>query len=107
MAGDMAQPDYVGLILPILTKVFGLFIPALLAVIALRAWMPSLLGHVGEARVRRALERLLPEVANDLILPDSRSGLTQIDHLALTSKGFLVVETKNYSGSIFGKEREP
>ena len=31
-----------------------------------------------------------------LVLRDGRGGLTQIDHLALTTDGLLVVETKNY-----------
>jgi len=91
----------------ILAKFFLLFILAVLVVRALRARGHSLLGRAGEAQVGQVLQRLLPEVANDLILPDGRSGLTQIGHLALTCKGLLVVETKDYSGSIFGYRREP
>ncbi len=82
-------------------------IPAIAAVLALKALLPRLLGWAGEARVGARLKRLLPEVRDDLILPDGRGGLTQIDHLALTPAGLLVVETKTYSGLILGQAHEP
>lgn len=56
----------------------------------LHAWLA---GRRGEAAVSRALRRRLAHVADDVILPDGRGGLTQIDHLALTPTGVLVVET--------------
>jgi hypothetical protein len=52
------------------------------------------------------LRRYCREVVDDLILPDGRGGLAQIDHLVLTSAGLLVVETKNYGGLIFGETRD-
>ncbi|TCT22813.1 nuclease-related domain-containing protein [Thiobaca trueperi] len=64
-------------------------------------------GREGEAQVGRALERLFPAVAHDLILPNGRGDLTQIDHVALTPKGFLVVETKHYRGMITGQTEDP
>lgn len=81
-------------------------IPLLLLSAALRRLFPQVLGWTGEARVGREFARLFPEVANDLILPDGRGALTQVDHLALGSGGILVIETKHYSGRIFGRERE-
>jgi hypothetical protein len=60
----------------------------------------------GEAVVARILKRYCVAVANDVIFPDGRGGLTQIDHLALTSRGILVVETKHFAGLIFGRERD-
>ncbi len=68
--------------------------------------MPRVRGRVGEARVGAVLDRIGTETLHDIILPDGRGGLTQIDHLVLTGASLLVVETKNYSGSIFGQERE-
>ena len=82
-------------------------IPALILVAGLKTLLPSLRGRAGEAAVGRALKRRFPEVANDVILPDGRAGLTQIDHLALTPRGILVVETKNYAGWVMGGAREP
>lgn len=63
-------------------------------------------GARGEAAVARRLRRYCAEVANDVILRDGRGGLTQIDHLALTSAGLLVVETKDFGGLIFGQTHD-
>jgi hypothetical protein len=82
------------------------FLPALVAVAALKALLPRFSGWAGEMQVGARLNRLFPEVRHDLILPDGRGGLTQIDHLALTPAGLLVVETKTYSGSILGQSNE-
>ncbi|MGB5832377.1 MAG: nuclease-related domain-containing protein, partial [Thiohalocapsa sp.] len=67
---------------------------------------PHRRGAAGEAAVSRALRRVFRQVADDLILPDGRGGLTQVDHLALTPAGLLVVETKNYRGLILGQAHE-
>lgn len=63
-------------------------------------------GARGEAAVAHRLRRYCAEVANDVILRDGRGGLTQIDHLALTSEGLLVVETKDCGGLIFGQTHD-
>lgn len=63
-------------------------------------------GRDGERQVGAALERLFPAVVHDVILPSARGGLTQIDHMALTPKGLLVVETKHYRGTITGQPEE-
>ncbi|WP_295406441.1 nuclease-related domain-containing protein [uncultured Thiocystis sp.] len=81
-------------------------IPLVLALAAFKRLAPKLRGVTGEVQVGRALERLFPEVRHDLILPDGRGGLTQTDHIALTSAGLLVVETKNYRGTILGQATE-
>ncbi|MBK1695414.1 hypothetical protein CKO09_11795 [Chromatium weissei] len=76
------------------------------AVLYYRIILPRHRGRVGEIAVDRALRRLFTEVKHDLIVPDGRGGLTQLDHLALTPAGLLVVETKNYRGLILGKEQD-
>lgn len=81
-------------------------LPLVLAVAALPLLTPRIRGARGEAQVGRVLARLFPAVRHDLILPDGRGGLTQVDHLALTPAGLLVVETKNYRGAILGRARE-
>lgn len=63
-------------------------------------------GRDGERLVGVALERLFPAVVHDVILPTAHGGLTQIDHLALTPKGLLVVETKHYRGTILGQPED-
>lgn len=102
----MPQADYLS---PLLTAVIGglLWLTVLAAALKLLGGIwHRLLGRCGEARVGSALARLLPEVRNDLIVPDGRGGLTQIDHLALTPAGLLAVETKTYRGVILGQARE-
>ena len=61
----------------------------------------------GERRVARILEGLDKEdymVINDLMI-DTDHGTTQIDHIVLSAYGIFVIETKNYSGWIYGGER--
>lgn len=63
-------------------------------------------GHFGERRVRILLEGLDPQeyrVFHDLML-ESRDGTTQIDHVVVSRFGVFVLETKNYSGTIYGGE---
>lgn len=62
-------------------------------------------GKVGEWAVNQAFKKHLnPEeytVLHDVTLPLA-SGTTQIDHIVLSRYGIHVIETKNYSGWIFG-----
>jgi hypothetical protein len=45
-------------------------------------------------------------IFNDFIIPDT-GGSTQIDHVVLSRYGIFVIEVKNYSGWIFGNEKNP
>ncbi|QIK37588.1 NERD domain-containing protein [Caldichromatium japonicum] len=85
-------------------------IPAVLLLLALHFWRRAcgrrLAGQRGERLVGRALAGLCPAVLHDLILPLGK-GWTQIDHVALTAKGLLVVETKHYRGLILGRADDP
>ena len=82
-------------------------IPLVLLLVALRSLLlPKLRGVLGERRVGAVLERIGTECLHDVIFPDGRGGLTQVDHVVLTGAGLLVVETKNYRGSILGQEGE-
>lgn len=58
-------------------------------------------GKRGEALVHRALHELQLPALHDIMLEDDK-GLTQVDHLVKTPWGVAVVETKHYSGFIFG-----
>ena len=63
-------------------------------------------GDRGEFRVARRLRRLKGEeyfVFNDLLIETDR-GSSQIDHIVISRYGIFVIETKNYSGWIFGNE---
>lgn len=62
-------------------------------------------GAIGERVVyKRLRDGLGPEyeILNDIYLPTSDGVTTQIDHIAISRYGIFVVETKNYSGWIFG-----
>ncbi len=84
----------------------------LIAVVVLRALLgsPVIKGHLGERWLRsvaaRRLDRKLYHALHDVTLPTSR-GSSQIDHLFVSVYGLFVVETKNMSGRIFGREHEP
>ncbi len=64
-------------------------------------------GFLGETSVRMLLLRLDTEnykVLNDILLRRKSGRTTQIDHIVVSRYGVFVIETKNYSGWIFGKE---
>lgn len=67
----------------------------------------GLAENMGEAIVRRKLVSAFHGeqgyVLNNLTLP-IKSGSTQIDHVLVTTHGVFVIETKHYSGWIFGDE---
>ena len=70
------------------------------------AYLPQLKGYVGERRIRKILESLGEDVKifNDLYVPKKNGEMTQIDHVLLSPNGIFVIETKNYTGWIFGSE---
>lgn len=65
----------------------------------------SVKGKIGENRVSHKLNALPRQyrVINNLIIPSHRS-TTQIDHVVVSPYGIFVIETKNYTGWIFGAE---
>ena len=68
---------------------------------------PEYIGEKGEQKIARILNKLKTEdyeVINDLLLSDGKYS-TQIDHLIVSIYGIFVIETKNYSGWIFGNEK--
>lgn len=61
-------------------------------------------GAVGEQSVSLTIKAMGLPIQNDVTIP-GRKGLTQIDHLVLTRSGIVVLETKNYSGSLYDQGR--
>ena len=81
-----------------------------LAVKLFFAWYfsPKQRGIRGERAVAAKLRANLPAeyiVLNDLYLPLPDGTTTQIDHVVVSQYGIFVVETKTYSGWIFGEEK--
>lgn len=97
LSSDPSALVFQALVLPLLWC-----LPPLLVLLGARLLLPRWRGWQGERMVGRRLEALFPEVLHGVVLPDGRGGLTQIDHLALTPRGLLVVETKHYRGAIQG-----
>ena len=82
-------------------------------VIALRIFLlwwnsPKQKGRRGEKLVAGRLRKGLPDeyrILNDIYLPLPDGTTTQIDHIVVSQYGVFVVETKTYSGWIFGDEK--
>lgn len=87
------------------------FLPLVFIVIVVW-WMghntPERVGARGERRVAETLQCKLPceyHVINGIYLPLPDGTTTQIDHVVVSRYGIFVVETKTYSGWIFGDEK--
>ena len=70
---------------------------------------PAVKGKIGEFRVSRLLKKDLNpsvyRVLGDVTIP-SINGTTQIDHVVVSPFGIFVIETKNFTGWIFGNARD-
>src|SRR5690554_6493192 len=72
-----------------------------------RIFRPQIKGFIGEKIIAFVLKRLDKEkytVINDVMVETER-GTSQIDHVIVSDYGIFVVETKNYSGWIFGDDK--
>lgn len=79
-----------------------------LAIVVAYARQPKIRGKRGENRVKRVIGTTIENeryVINDWMV--SHHGRTsQIDHIVINPHGIFVIETKNYSGSIYGTEEQ-
>jgi len=69
---------------------------------------PETRGKFGENKVKWIIGETIENkqyVINDLILGQSGE-TTQIDHIVINPRGIFVIETKNYSGKIYGSESQ-
>lgn len=89
--------------------IFLIPIILLITLIVFRSWYnsPEQKGKRGEKYVAKTLSKLSGEyiVLNDLIFKTDK-GTTQIDHLVLSKYGLFAIETKNYTGDIYGKDSQ-
>lgn len=71
--------------------------------------MPVIKGKYGEWVVKSKLQKLgeAYTVYHDVYIPNGERGLTQVDHIVTSVYGVFVIETKHYSGWIFGDEYKP
>jgi predicted RNA-binding Zn-ribbon protein involved in translation (DUF1610 family) len=83
-------------------------IVAVVALATFYARLPGVKGARGERKVRRLMAaQLNPDEYHQFhdITVESSQGPTQIDHLVVSRYGVFVIETKNFSGWIFGSQR--
>ena len=68
-------------------------------------------GWDGESTTRLCqwlyLNKKIYHVFNNVILPNSGGGTTEIDHIIVSIYGIFVVETKNMKGWIYGNAKDP
>lgn len=66
----------------------------------------SRIGELGEYKINIQLDQLPKNsrYISDVLIPNAKakSGYSQIDHVILTPYAIFVVETKNYTGTIYG-----
>lgn len=88
---------------------FLILICTLLVLLVAFARSPRGRGIIGELRVRLMLGKTKPGeqyVINDLMLKVGDGKTSQIDHIVINPNGVFVIETKNYSGRIYGSEEQ-
>ena len=71
---------------------------------------PEHIGKVGEDKIAKDLGRINffgydGYCLRNVYVPHGNGNTTEIDLLYITEKGFFVIESKNYSGYIFGNDR--
>lgn len=89
-------------------EVLAQIVVVLVVILGAYLTSPASRGNRGERWVNAVLDRDLPrreyKVCHDITL-DTSHGPTQIDHIVLSRYGVFVIETKNYSGWIFGSAK--
>lgn len=69
---------------------------------------PKFRGSFGEIKVKFIIGKTIGNeqyVINDIIIASGKS-TSQIDHIVINKHGVFVIETKNYSGYIYGSEQQ-
>lgn len=56
-------------------------------------------------RLQRVLDDICYDRVDGILLPNGDEGEIQIDHLLLTSRGLLIVDIKDVSGTVFGSDK--
>jgi hypothetical protein len=88
---------------------FLIIIPiVLILILAIYLKKPTTRGKRGENKVKWVIGETIENeqyVINDLIITNEGK-TSQIDHIVINPRGVFVIETKNYSGDIYGNENQ-
>lgn len=74
-----------------------------------RLRQPVSRGEAGEHAVADILGETVPAeqyVINDYLFVDAEGHSRQVDHVYINGRGIWVIETKNYSGTVYGYEKQ-
>ncbi len=102
--GDQTDSDTINDGASMLIQEYAIIAGGLITASSLRLLAPTIKGKLGEWKVQSMLSGMKATILNDVIIADDR-GLTQIDHLVLTPSGVVILETKNYSGTLYDRGR--
>jgi hypothetical protein len=82
------------------------FAALVLLLAALGAWgIRSYQRRARRKALLARLERLAYQAAHQVLVPDGMGGFIHIDHLLLTPRGVLVLDTRRVAGLIFGGDQ--
>ena len=80
----------------------------LIIILAIYLKRPETRGKHGEHKVKRIIGKTIENeqyIINDLTVANEGK-TSQIDHVVINPRGVFVIETKNYSGKIYGSENQ-
>ncbi|MGI9270887.1 MAG: nuclease-related domain-containing protein [Woeseiaceae bacterium] len=80
------------------------YIAAIAVVLLLLVWL-IYRRRIGGNRLQRVLDEISYDRVDGVLLPNGDEGEIQIDHLLLTSRGLLIVDIKDVSGTVFGSDK--
>lgn len=87
-----------------------LFLVAMIATVIYLLYKDKVKGKAGEYITERMIVAYCKENCflhvYDLMIPNSKTGYSQIDHLIITDKGIAAIETKFHKGKIYGSEMD-
>jgi hypothetical protein len=83
---------------------YWIAVPALLAALVafliVRVWLRRRRPRLGQALQDVSIDRL-----QNVLVPDGMGGQIQVEHLLLTANGLVVIDVKEFEGTIFAGER--
>ena len=94
-----------------MTRLYTILILLFVATVLVKMFRPYIKGWFGEMLLHNLLKVKLDgekyHILHNIMLPTEDGATTQIDHIIVSQWGVFVIETKTYSGWIFGDAKSP
>ena len=94
-----------------LMSLYSILGVAVAIVAAFKLFKPQIKGWFGEIVLNTLLKVRLDnskyKILHNVMLPTDDGATTQIDHIVVSQWGIFVIETKTYSGWVFGEAKSP